>query len=793
MLIFLFAILLRIGVHLQASANDPTYGHPRQDEKTYHGWAESFSKGEMPKDIPFAAPPFYSFVLGNTIYRIAGPNPVAAYIFNNFLALMNMYLLFLLGRKVWDTRAGLIAALVYNLYPPFIMLEVHVMVTTFYITFLLLAIYWGMLARDREKPAAFLIAGIIMGLATIARPTFAIFIPFYLFWLFHALRPLRIWLPAVALIVAGFILPILPVTLTNLVAGKDFVPLTTTAGINFYIGNSEGAMGVLRNPEGFRDISLRHILEDAERIAEAESGRQMKPSEVSSYFMVEGVKYLAENPGHGPRLIYWKFRLLTNRLEIGDVWDYYTSLKDVSLYRWLNITFATVITLGALGIALTWGANRNVSLLTYFLLAFTILQLVFFVNTRFRLPFTAMLCLFAGVAISALVGGKLHFKRIIIGGIIGFLALLLTIAPLTWFSTEGIYGEHYNRGLHYLAQDEPEKARSEFLAELEANPGDARIYAQLGITELRLGNSGAGEEYFLKALQIAPGNEVVLDRYGQFLLEIGRYDEAEVALRKALQVVPDDPGVSYYLADLLFRTDRFGEAYELAKALSIDGEDSVRILQLLGMIQIETGRIDEAYDTFNKALEADLENARSWYCFGTTLNRMGDFSEALGAFAEVEVLSPEYPGLKLAVGDAWLGKGDTQRARDAYLAGIEAEPDSFELYHNLALAYRRLNEPDAARDAFLQAIEIKPDYYQAYYNLAILYLTLADTAAAIANFEKTLEINPNFIPGLQNLGSTYANLGEYDKARIHWEKVISIAPGTQAATVARNSIDALEE
>ena len=188
-----------------------------------------------------------------------------------------------------------------------------------------------------------------------------------------------------------------------------------------------------------------------------------------------------------------------------------------------------------------------------------------------------------------------------------------------------------------------------------------------------------------------------------------------------------------------------------------------------------------------------MQNARSWYYFGTTLNRMGRLSEALGAFAEVEKLSPEYHGLKLAVGDAWLGQGDAQRARDAYLAGIDAEPGSFELYHNLAIAYRRLNKPDAARDAFLQAIEIKPDYYQAYYNLAILYLTLADTDAAIANLEKTLEINPNFVPALQNLGSTYANLGDYHKARIHWENVISIAPGTQAATIAQNNLNALEE
>ncbi len=792
-LIFLFAIFVRIGVHMQASTNDPSYGHPRQDEKVYHGWAESFSEGEMPKDVPFAAPPFYSFVVGNSVYRVFDANPVAAYIFNNLLALLNMYLLFLLGRKSWDTRAGIIAALAYTLYPAFIMLELKVMVTTFYITFALLAIYWGILAREREKLSGYFAAGIIFGLATIARPTFALFLLFYLFWLYRDLKPAGKWFSTGALIVAGFIIPILPVTLTNMIAGDDFVPLTTTAGVNFYIGNHEGATGAIHKPEGFRDLAIQNMLVDAERIAEAETGKQMKPSEVSKYFMGKGKEFIRSNPGEELRLVYRKLRLLLSVKEIGDVWDYETSLKDVSIYRWVNITFAAVLLLGALGIALSWARSRGLSLLFYFLLAFTIIQIFFFMNTRFRLPFAAVLCIFAGIGISAILSRQIERKRIITGVMIALIALVLSILPVSWI--EGGGGEHYNRGLHFLSINEPENAKDEFLAELESNPDDARVLAQLGMTELALGNAGVGEEHFVKALQLDLNNEVVLSRYGQFLFELRRWDEAEIFLRKTLELAPNDILASLYLAELMFYTGQLNEALTMARAIET-GEDTglnVRRMQLIGKTQVELGMLEDAFNTLNEALEIDLENAGSWFYFGNTLNRMGRFVEASGAFAEVEKLDAEFPGLKLLQGDSWLGQGDAETARDVYLRGIETEPDSYELYHNLGIAYMRLDDMDAARDAFEKAIQIKPAYYQAYYNLSNVFLAIEDVESAIASLESALEINPGFVPALLNLGTNYAQLADYANARKYWQKVVDTAPGTQAANIAMDNLKALDE
>ena len=811
LLILLLATLLRIAVHISASANDPSYGHVRQDELTYNSWATSFSRSEQPSPLPFAAPPFYSFVLGNTVYRLFGPNIIAAYIFNSLLALVSIYLLFLIGRKAWDYRAGLVAAVAYNFYSPFIMLELKIMATTLYITLCLLSFYWAMLARDRERPWGYLTAGLIMGLATITRPTFVLFIPFYILWLLLSIRPFKSFILPALLAIIGFILPIIPITATNFTGGRDFIPLTTTGGVNLYMGNYEGATGYYHSPPGIDAIDLQTLHKTSKQAAEADTGRTMKPSEVSSYYQKKALNFIRTQPLKWLKIEYWKFRALVNNFEVGDVWDYYTTRQLIPLLYWFGLPFGLLAALGAIGLIWTFAANRRTPLLGLAFISFVVYMLAFFISTRFRVPLAAMCCLFIGGGVSAKLGTGLIQRasgtvsedirirpvpnlafRFWAGIIIGAVILILSFTKMGWFP-EGtrIHGEHYNLGLIYYGRGEMQKARDEFLAELEGNPMDARSYADLALVQLKLGDKTEADSNMLKALELGADTVQVQSTYGLYLLETNNLQDAAQAFRKALAIDPADPVAAYHLADILFRTGNSKEALGIAEKIPIEESSAQSVLLLIGNIQLDLGQPDKAEASIRRALSYNIQSPDAWFYLGMALKAKGDYSAALGSFSKAGEIRPDFPGLQLAIGDALYAQADYVKARDAYIQGLKISSESFELYHNLGLAYSRLGDANAAIDSFLKAIELKPDYYQAFYNLANLYLAQKKLTEAITGLERAIEIKPDFAPALLNLGSIYAQLKNYEKAREYWQRVINLAPSSDEATIAQNNLKAL--
>ena len=793
LLILSLAVLLRIAVHISASAGDPSYGHPRQDELTYNSWATSFSRGEQPSPLPFAAPPFYSFILGNTAYRLFGPNIVAGYILNNLFALVNIYLLYLIGRKAWDSRAGLIAAAIYNLYSPFITLELKIMATTLYIALCLLSFYWAILSRDRDQRWAYFAAGLIMGFATITRPTFVVFLPFYFLWLLLSMRPLKSFLLPAMLAIIGFILPIIPIAVTNFTAGHDYIPLTTTGGVNLYMGNYEGATGYYHSPDGIDAIDLQTLHKTSKAAAEADTGWRMKPSEVSSYYQSKALDFIRTQPLTWLKIEYWKFRAIVNNFEVGDVWDYYTTRRLIPLLYWLGLPFGIFASLGTIGLIWTYSANRRTSILGLALISYVVYMLAFFISTRFRMPLAAMCCLFIGGGVSCIRPVPNSAFRFWAGVIIGVAILILSFTKMGWFP-EGtrIHGEHYNLGLIYYGRGELQKARDEFAAELEGNPMDARSYADLALVQLELGDMTSAEPNMRKALELGASTVQVQSTYGLYLLETNNLPDAASAFRKALAIDPADPVASYHLADILFRTGNSKEALSIAQNIPIEESSAQSVLLLIGNIQLALGHPDEAEASMRRALQYNLKSPEAWLYLGMALKAKGDPAAALGAYSRAAEIRPDLPALQLAMGDAWYAQADYAKARDEYIRGIKVNSESFELYHNLGLAYGRLGDPAAATNSFLKAIELKPDYYQAFYNLANLYIARKMPTDAIANLERAIEIKPDFAPALLNLGTIYAQLKNYDKAREYWQRVITLAPSSNEATIARNNLTALK-
>jgi 4-amino-4-deoxy-L-arabinose transferase-like glycosyltransferase len=145
-------------------------------------------------------------------------------------------LLFLIARRLFNTRVGLLAALVYAVYPFAIFLSSELLSETLF-TFLSLAFVLCCLqASHKQSPHWLFSAGLLFGLSMLTRPNQLLLVPFCIIWIWQTFRKCWQWRYLLSLPVA--ILTVLPWTARNYFVHHQFVPLTTTGGIALLAGNN---------------------------------------------------------------------------------------------------------------------------------------------------------------------------------------------------------------------------------------------------------------------------------------------------------------------------------------------------------------------------------------------------------------------------------------------------------------------------------------------------------------------------------------------------------------------------
>jgi len=221
---------------------------------------------------PFYQAPGYAYFLA-TVYSIFGiHNYLAAGIIQILLDLLTAFLIFLIGKRLWNDWVGLIACVLYSFYRPFIYYSATLLSDSFVLftnVLCLFLVYWTLERPERKN--RWLLAGLGFGLATITKPTILLFafLSFFLIFLSPTGRgevrgvgqssrlSLRgrlgdrgnLILPFL-LFLLGFSLLVAPVSIRNsLLAGK-FVTVATYGNVNWQIGNSTDSIGLFMYPKG---------------------------------------------------------------------------------------------------------------------------------------------------------------------------------------------------------------------------------------------------------------------------------------------------------------------------------------------------------------------------------------------------------------------------------------------------------------------------------------------------------------------------------------------------------------
>ena len=336
-------------------------------------------------------PPGYPAVLG-VVYWLAGHRPVAGEALNVVLGTLTAGLVYWIGSRAFGRPAGLLAALAFAVFPSHILyvsqLHSEVVFTTAY----LLAL--GLLLAapppgDRRWVPFWLATGLVIGAAGLIRPTalsLLAVVPF-------ALRPRGTPWSALArgtllaLVAAAAV--VTPWVVRNAVR-VGAPAIATNAGIDFWIGNHEGASGlfVMPPPDVFPIISTD--LQEQER-HDYHRGFEL------------GWRFIKQRPLEALRLLPLKaYHLYTDdahAVTTAETWGHTVFLPEGGRRALRSLTdgFYYFVAAGAVaGLILpVGGAQRRRWPLAAALGGWTLVHLVFFGEPRFHLPVTPVMAVLA--------------------------------------------------------------------------------------------------------------------------------------------------------------------------------------------------------------------------------------------------------------------------------------------------------------------------------------------------------------------------------------------------------------
>lgn len=547
--ILVVALALRLG-YVLSQRGDILFDHPILDEAEYVEHARMLAHG-VGEDRPYWQPPGIVFALAATM-KVAGPGLLVPRIVQVLVSVASCALLFLIGRRLFDARVGLVAAAIAALHGVLVFECYELLPATWIVLFDLLALWLVLRAAASRAALDALAAGLALGVSALFSPTI---LPFVVVAALAVRRP-----PAIAALVAGVALPIVPVTLRNHDHGGELVLVSTNSGLNLYLGNNPDyrhtfAMRPGRHWEELTNEPLRHGVR--------------APGASSAYFQRKAAAFVIEHPGTAAALVARKLYLFGHGAEIPRDTDIYAARRDSWLLaalvgpRPLHVPDGLLIPAALLGIAALWSERRRLALPLALLATFAIVSAAFFATSRHRAPALPLFALLAAGGAAPLVarwrGWPARTRALAATGAV---ALVVVLNLPTWETRQSYAGElDFYRGLAARDAHRMREARAALTRATAANPHDARAWFELG----NLLDGREAVAAWQQAAAADPWDSRASRRIAQTLVGLGDLDGAIAALETSIAAHARDD--AHYAPDHLNLAFMRAQQHQTAAAL----------------------------------------------------------------------------------------------------------------------------------------------------------------------------------------------------------------------------------
>lgn len=518
-ILFLVSAALHLVVWLDYG-DDPFARLYVSDALSYHHWAQRIAVQGLAAEPVFHQSPLFPLLL-SLVYRwfSATPGAASVVLLQSLLTSTAVALLVPLGRLYFDSvRAGVAAAVLALGYGPFLFYSMKLLPVPLTLATQAAGLALLGVACRRDGIRWSLAAGLLWGLAVAARAETLLFLPLALFALWRVAPRPRPWRGPLTFLL-GCLALVAPLTAHNASHG-DIVVVASAGGENLFIGNQRGARGGYTplDPSAGDLLSQRRA---AAEIAEAQSGRSLRPSEVSRYWARRALDEMRADP---PGWLALEARKLQRLLLAVDPTDVYAFALERALYlRWL---YAAVVPLWGIYFLALYGALRAPGQswpLAAFALVLLLILMAFFVDTRLRLPWVFALLPFAGRgAVRLFDAWRAGVGR---AGIAAAAVGLLLLALLGQVIASVPVFERVRLAAVLSSANRLEESLEVLAPEIEREDADPVALDQAGWVEQRRGDFRRAAEHYARALDHgmpAPRVAQTRTRTAQVLEQLGR-------------------------------------------------------------------------------------------------------------------------------------------------------------------------------------------------------------------------------------------------------------------------------
>jgi tetratricopeptide (TPR) repeat protein len=297
-------------------------------------------------------------------------------------------------RRLLGETTALITAGIAALYAPWIYYD-GMILSASWILFLNSALLYLLLARtdlfdDLQRgwiSQLFVwgLAGLVCGLSALARPSILIFaLLLMIAMIFRPRLPGRF--VKIAVFASLILMVHLPVLSRNWEVDGSAAFVTSSGGINFYIGNRDGASGRYDDAPWLESSDAFREAEGYRTEAEARTGKSLTLNQASGYWAKTALRDILEYKLDWLKLMGKKVWLLSRREELANNFSF---CATQSFIPWLSLTpmrWGLLLPLAMAGLVLIWPQRKKFWVCALYGAGYVTTNLIFFVSSEYRFP-----------------------------------------------------------------------------------------------------------------------------------------------------------------------------------------------------------------------------------------------------------------------------------------------------------------------------------------------------------------------------------------------------------------------